>query len=112
MTSRVREIDDRDFVAEVLEAPGLVVVDFWAPWCGPCRAMAPVLEGLAGRFPDRVRVVKINVDVNPVWASELSVGGIPALFFFQGGQPVDGVVGFQSESALVRRVEGLLRPAA
>ena len=112
MAGRVREIDDRDFMGEVLEAPELVVVDFWAPWCGPCRAMAPVLETLAGRFPDQVKVVKINVDVNPVWASELAVRGIPALFFFQGGQPVDGVVGYQAETALVQRVEGLLRPAA
>lgn len=104
----VREIDDRDFQREVLEASGLVVVDFWAPWCGPCRMMAPVLEKLAERNPERVRVVKINVDVNQGWASELKVRGIPALFFFRDGEPVDAVVGFQPEPALTKRIEGLL----
>lgn len=89
-----------------------LVVDFWAPWCGPCRMMAPVLEKLAEKHPDALRVVKINVDVNQGWASELKVRGIPALFFFRGGDPVDGVVGFQPEEALAKRIEGLLQAAA
>ena len=108
----VREIDDRDFQAQVLEAPELVIVDFWAPWCGPCKMMSPVLEKIASKYAGKVKVVKINVDVNQVWASQCSVRGIPALFWFRGGQPVDQAVGYQTEEALVQRIEKLLQPAA
>lgn len=104
-------LNDRDFTREVLDAKGLILVDFWAPWCPPCRQMLPVLQSLEKRFSGTLKVVKLNVDENLDWASRLGVAGIPALFFFRDGQLVDRHSGFAPESVLATRVQALQRAA-
>ena len=93
------EINNNDFQAEVLEAKETVLVDFWAPWCGPCRMQAPVLEKLAEENP-AVKVVKVNVDDNRELAMEYNIASIPTLLVFKDGEAVNCAVGLQSNSAL------------
>ena len=98
------EINNNDFQAEVLEAKETVLVDFWAPWCGPCRMQAPVLEKLAEENP-AVKVVKVNVDDNRELAMEYNIASIPTLLVFKGGEAVNCAVGLQSKSALEELVK-------
>ena len=91
------EVSDETFEQVVLRAGGKVVVDFWAPWCGPCRAVAPVLEQLAGERED-VRFVKLDIDENPVTASRYDVLSIPTVILFDGGQPKETVIGARPRS--------------
>lgn len=92
-------VTDQDFKAEV-EGSGTVLVDFWAPWCGPCKMIAPVLEELDKEIGDSVKIAKVNADDNPESISRFGVMSIPTLILFKDGQPVDKVVGFQSKDAL------------
>ena len=92
------EINKSDFQAEVLEAKETVLVDFWAPWCGPCRMQAPVLEKFAEENP-AVKVVKVNVDDNQELAMEYRISSIPSLIVFKNGEAVNCAVGLQSKSA-------------
>jgi thioredoxin 1 len=92
-------VSDQSFAGEV-EGSGTVLVDFWAPWCGPCKMIAPVLEELDKEIGDNVKIAKVNVDDNPESASRFGVMSIPTLIVFKDGQPVDKVVGFQSKDAL------------
>jgi len=92
-------VSDQTFGGEV-EDKGTVLVDFWAPWCGPCKMIAPVLEELDQEFGDSVKIAKLNVDDNPESASRFGVMSIPTLIVFKDGQPVDKIVGFQSKDAL------------
>jgi thioredoxin 1 len=89
----VTVVNDATFKADVLEAGGATLVDFWAPWCGPCRAVAPVLEKIAELYDGRVRVAKLNVDENPITAQTYGIRSIPTIALFQGGEVVDGVLG-------------------
>jgi thioredoxin 1 len=91
-------VSDQSFKSEV-ESGGTVLVDFWAPWCGPCKMIAPVLEELSTELPE-VKIAKLNVDDNQESASRFGVMSIPTLIIFKDGQPVDKVVGFQSKDAL------------
>jgi thioredoxin 1 len=93
------QISDDSFKNEV-ESGGTVLVDFWAPWCGPCKMIAPVLEDLDKEVGDQLKIAKLNVDDNPESASRFGVMSIPTLIVFKDGQPVDKVVGFQSKDAL------------
>ncbi|MEW6278541.1 MAG: thioredoxin [Candidatus Eremiobacterota bacterium] len=102
----VQAIDDRQFQAEVLQSPVPVLVDFWSPWCGPCRMLAPELEKLASRFQGRLKVVKLNVDENPEVSRRFQVRGIPYLLLFRQGQVVAEHTGFASAEALARALEG------
>ncbi len=109
----VQEVNELEFVTAVLEADRPVVVDFYAPWCGPCRMLAPVLERLADEWSDRVRFVKVNVDEAPELAMRYQISGVPTLVMFADGRPVDQVVGLVPPRALEQWLaQGLLAHAA
>lgn len=93
-------INDNDFEAQVLQASGPVVVDFWAEWCGPCKAMSPLVDELAGEVGEAVKVVKINIDESPNAPTKYGVRGIPTFMIFKDGKVVDTKVGSMSKTAL------------
>jgi len=100
MAEGILEIDDGNFDAEVLQADKPVLVDFWAPWCGPCRAIGPVIEELVGTYGDKVKFTKCNVDDNPVTPGKFGIKSIPTLIFFKEGKVEDQVVGIVAKSKL------------
>ena len=93
---------------EVLNSAGLIMVDFWAVWCGPCRIIAPTVEELAKEYSGKVKVMKLNTDENPDIASRYKIMGIPTLMFFKGGQKVDQIVGAVPKPQLKAKIESLL----
>ena len=101
-------VTDATFAAEVERSSMPVLVDLWAPWCGPCRAISPILEDLAAEMAGRVRVAKLNIDENPATTNRFNIRSIPALLFFRGGREVDRMVGVQPKSEITRRLEQLL----
>jgi thioredoxin 2 len=101
------DASDADFAA-VTDTNALVLVDLWAPWCGPCRMVAPVLESLARRYAGAIKVVKVNVDDNPGIAAAYEASSIPTLVFLRNGQSVDRIVGAQPEPALATKIDSLL----
>lgn len=104
-------VTDATFSAEVEQSSLPVVVDLWAPWCGPCRMIAPTIDELASQMAGRVRFAKLNVDENPRTSARFRVEGIPTLLIFKGGREIDRIVGVQSKSALARRLQQLLPEA-
>ncbi|CAB5121437.1 Thioredoxin [Olavius algarvensis associated proteobacterium Delta 3] len=108
MAEGINEIDDGNFEAEVLNSEMPVLVDFWAPWCGPCRAIAPVVEELAGVFGDRVRFAKCNVDDNPVTPGKYGIRAIPTLILFKGGEVAEQITGIVAKSKLEEAINGVL----
>lgn len=105
------EITDDQFEDEVVKSDKLVIVDFWAPWCGPCRAMAPVLSELAKDRSESVKVVKVNVDEQQINAAKLGIMTIPTLIMFKNGEPVDRMMGGYPKRSIVDRVERQLDAA-
>ena len=102
--------DDGDFESRVNEQPGVTVVDFWAPWCGPCRMMEPILEEIAIEQADRgVRVLKVNVDEAPETSHHYGIRSIPTLMFFQDGEPLFEMVGIVPKPVLERELGELVR---
>ena len=99
---------DASFKQEVLEDKGAVVVDFWAPWCGPCRTVGPIIDELAKEFAGKVIIGKINVDENSQIAGEYGVMSIPSVIFFKNGQPIRTMVGAQSKENYKQEIEALL----
>lgn len=100
---------DQEFHKDVEQNPNLTIVDFWAPWCGPCRMIAPVLEQLDKEFEGKISIVKLNVDENPEQPGRFGIMGIPTLLFFKGGQVVDKIVGFQPKENFVRAIKAHLQ---
>ena len=108
MAGNVKEINDNDFEAEVLKSDIPVLVDFWAPWCGPCKSIAPVLEDVAGEYTGKLKIVKINVDENPKSPHAYDVRGIPNLVFFKGGKVAERVVGAVPKDQLITVVQKVI----
>jgi thioredoxin 1 len=102
---KVSEVSDASFAQEVLQSKIPVLIDFWAPWCGPCKAIAPVVEELAGEYEGRLKVVKMNVDDNPQTPSQYGVRGIPNLIVFKGGQVAEQIVGAVPKAQLVKAID-------
>ena len=101
-------INDSQFDAEVLNVKGLVLVDFWAEWCGPCRQMIPILEEISKEMSDKVKICKMNVDESPNKASELGIRSIPSIFLFKDGKQIDVKVGLNPKSTMVSWIEANL----
>jgi thioredoxin 2 len=101
-------VTDGTFRQEVLSFPGPVVVDCWAPWCAPCHMVAPILDQLASEYATRVKIAKLNVDENPLTASQYSTQSIPTLLFFKDGKLVDRLVGALPKPEIERHVRALL----
>lgn len=99
------EFNDANFKSEVLESDKLSVVDFWAEWCGPCRAIGPIIEELAKEYDGVVKVGKVNVDHNPQISASYGITSIPAILFLKNGQVVDKLVGAQPKSNFVKKIE-------
>lgn len=98
-------VTDSDFQAEVLDYKGLVLVDFWAPWCGPCRMMAPVIDEIAEEKKGVLKVLKMNVDEESATAEKYQILGIPAFLLFKNGNVVETMVGLQTRESLVEVIE-------
>ena len=94
------DVTEATFAEEVLEADGTVLVDFWAEWCGPCRAVSPILDQIATENSDKIRVVKLNVDDNPELAMKYQITSIPAMKVYQGGEVVKTIIGAKPKPAL------------
>ena len=104
----VLEVSDATFDKEVLQSEQPVLVDFWAVWCGPCRAIAPIVDGVATTYAGRLKVTKVNVDENGATPSRYGIRGIPALLFFKGGKVADQVVGYVPQDVIEEKVKRLL----
>lgn len=98
-------VTDASFKQDVLESEIPVLVDFWAPWCGPCRMVAPVVEEISKQYEGQIKVVKVNTDENPNVASQFGIRSIPTLMIFKGGQRVDMVVGAVPKTTLANTLE-------
>lgn len=104
----VLEVSDATFDQEVLRSEQPVLVDFWAVWCGPCKAIAPVVDSLATQYAGKLKVAKVNVDENAATPSRYGIRGIPTLLFFKGGKVADQVVGFVPQNVIEEKVQRLI----
>jgi thioredoxin 1 len=104
----VLEVSDATFDQEVLRSEQPVLVDFWAVWCGPCKAISPIVEEVAGEYAGKLKVGKVNVDQNNLTPSRYGIRGIPTLLFFKGGQVADQVVGYVAKDVIEEKVKRLL----
>jgi thioredoxin 1 len=108
MGTNTKTVTEASFAADVLQADGPVLVDFWAEWCGPCRQVSPVLEEIAGEYADKITVAKVNIDENPEIARRYQIMSIPTMSVFAGGEVVKSIVGAKPKAALLRDLEGYL----
>ena len=103
--SNALDINDGNFEAEVVNSSELTIVDFWAPWCGPCRKLGPVLDEIAQDFEGKIKIVKLNTDENLKTAKEYSVSGLPTLLIFKEGKPVERLVGLMPKTSIITYIE-------
>lgn len=99
------QLNEENFKSEVLDSKGLVLVDFWAEWCGPCRQLGPILEEVSNKMPD-VKFCKVNVDDAPNTAASFGINSIPSMFLFKDGKQIDTRVGFTSEASIISWING------
>jgi thioredoxin 1 len=104
----VLEVNDANFDQEVLKSEQPVLVDFWAVWCGPCKAIAPIVDSIAEAYAGKVKVAKVNVDQNGATPSRYGIRGIPALLFFKGGKVADQIVGYVPQDVIEEKVKKLI----
>ena len=108
MAENVMEVNDSSFDAEILQTDTPALVDFWAPWCGPCKAIAPDVQELAETFGDKIKFAKCNVDDNPVTPGKYGIRAIPTLILFKGGNVVDQITGMVAKSKLEDAIQSVL----
>ena len=106
---KVQQITDTNFDKEVLKSKKLVLVDFWAAWCGPCKMVAPVIDEIADEYKDAVKVVKVNTDENPSTAASYGIRSIPTLLIFNEGHIIDTIIGAIPKSTVVNRIQECLK---
>lgn len=108
MSDQILQVTDESYQEDVLESELPVLVDFWAPWCGPCRMVAPTVEALADEYDGRLRVAKVNTDENPKTPGTLGIRGIPTLIFYVDGEEIERVVGVRPKEDLAKTIDGIL----
>ena len=104
----IQQVSDSSFDGDVLKAAVPVLIDFWAPWCGPCRAIAPIVEELASEYDGKLKIVKMNVDDNPQTPAQYGVRGIPNLILFKGGEVKQQIVGAVPKAQLVKAIDAIV----
>jgi thioredoxin 1 len=110
MAETILSADQNNFQKSVLDSKKPVMVDFWAPWCGPCRAVAPIVEELAKEYSDKADFAKVNVDESPLVASQYGVMSIPTIILFKNGKPFEQIVGFKSKNEFKKMLDSALVP--
>ena len=108
MAENIMSVDQDSFQKSVLDSKKPVMVDFWAPWCGPCRAVAPIVEELAKEYSGKADFAKVNVDESPLVASQYGVMSIPTIIIFKGGKPMDQIVGFKPKNEFKKLLDATL----
>jgi thioredoxin 1 len=108
MGQNTKTVTDATFTDEVLQADGPVLVDFWAEWCGPCKMVSPVLDEIAGEYPDKITVAKVNIDENPSIARDYQIMSIPTMSVFEKGQIVKSIVGARPKAAILKELSDFI----
>jgi thioredoxin 2 len=107
-SSKPIDVSDMNFQQEVFDETGPVLVDFWAPWCGPCRSVAPILDQLAGEYSEKIKITKLNVDDNPRIASHFNIRSVPSMLLFKNGKLVDSIVGALPKTEIIKHIEAIV----